>query len=71
MKNNIFTNNINSSGGGGGIHSYHSSPIIVNNIFANNTAGAALNGEGTNFFGGALYLEYGNPKIMNCIFSIH
>jgi|SaaInlLV_10m_DNA_2_1039722.scaffolds.fasta_scaffold03963_3 hypothetical protein len=69
LKNNIIRDNYNSCGGGGGIYSYNSSPIIVNNLFIENTAGISPNGEYCgNWYGGGIMAYFGSPQIINCAF---
>jgi len=55
----IFTGNIVDSSGGGMHNKYYSSVAVANCTFINNSAAE----------GGAVYNDYSNPNITNCIFT--
>jgi len=52
---------------GAGIYCTHSSPMVMNCIFKNNTAYPATTG--VMAFGGGMYVDYGSPTVTNCVFS--
>jgi hypothetical protein len=55
----FFKNSTPSNGAGGGLFNYSSNPMIIGCTFARNSAGWG--------WGGAMYINGGNPTITNCI----